>query len=170
MALKNIQPAQIPPGQILTYYGDIASGAIWPEDVRIEALTFAATVDPTGNVTATPKITVRARYNFAIRSIYGAIMNPTLAGSAPFLLRFNVREQGRNQNIFQQSVSFAAIVGGGGSCVPYEWDGTYICIPGTDLEVEFTVNATLWATLVGVVKMFQITITGDYIACGPTES
>ena len=167
MAQENIKPAQIPPGEILTYFGDLASGAIRPEDVRIEALTYRALIDRNGIITfQSPKITVIARYNLAIRAVYGAVLNPELAGAAAGLVRFNLQEQGRNFNVFKQPVSLSGVTNGG-SAVPYEWDGVYICVPGTDLEATWAVDQALWATLVGAPRIVEIVVTGDYIACGP---
>jgi hypothetical protein len=167
MAEKNIDVTQIPPGEILTYYGDIASGAIRPEDVLIEALTFRAIIDPTGNVVQqTPKVTVIARYNLAIRAVYAAILNPEFAGPAAGLTHFNIREQGRNFEIFRTPVTLSGVTNGG-SAVPYEWDGVYITIPSTDLEVTWAIDTVLWAALVGTTKIAELVITGDYIACGP---
>jgi hypothetical protein len=167
MAQNGIKVSQIPPGQVLTYYGDIASGAIRPEDVRIEALTFRAVIDNTGSVvTSSPKVTIISRYNFALRAVYGAVLNPRLAGFAAGLVRFNVREQGRNFNVFKNPVTLSGVTNGG-SAVPYEWDGVYITVPGTDLEVEWSVDAALWQTLVGDTRIVEVVLTGDYIACGP---
>lgn len=167
MAGENITPAQIPPGAVLTYYGDIASGAIRPEDVRVEALTFRAIIDRNGLITfATPKITVVSRFNLAIRAIYGSIINPELAGAAAGLIRFNLQEQGRSFNVFKQAVSMSGVANGG-SAVPYEWDGVYICVPGTDIEATWSVDQALWTTLVGAPRIVEIVVTGDYIACGP---
>lgn len=159
--------ASIPAGTILRYYGDLASGAIRPEDVRIEALTYRVIVDAAGNaVTTTPKFTVLARYNLAIRRIYGAVLNPMFAGPAAGFIKFNVMEQGRAYNIFKAPVTLSAITNGG-STMPYTWDGVYITVPGTDLEVSWAVDQTLFAALVGASKIAEIVIEGDYIACGP---
>ncbi|MGL4255625.1 MAG: hypothetical protein ACRCSL_04770 [Microbacterium sp.] len=167
MAQNSITPAQIPPGEILTYYGDLASGAIRPEDVRIDALTFRAIIDRNGNVTfQSPKITVISRYNFAIRRIFGAVLDAPNAGFAAGLIRFNVQEQGRSFFVFKNPVTLSGVTNGG-SAVPYEWDGVYICVPGTDLEVTWSVDAALWQTLVGAPRVVEIVLTGDYIACGP---
>lgn len=167
MAQESITPAQIPPGEILTYYGDIASGAIRPEDVRIEAITYRAIIDRNGIITfQSPKVTVIARFNLAIRAVYGAVINPELAGNAAGLVKFNLQEQGRSFNIFKQPVSLSGVTNGG-SAVPYEWDGVYICVPGTDLEAVWSVDAQLWQTLVGAPRIVEIVVTGDYIACGP---
>lgn len=157
----------IPPGAILTYYADIASGAIRPEDVRFDALTFDLVVDATGTqVFASDKVTVIARYNFAIRRMYGAVLNPEFAGPAAGFIRFNVLEQARNFNIFKRPLTLAAITPGG-STEPYVWDGVYITVPGTDLEVSWSIDSALFATLVGATKRAQVVIVGDYIACGP---
>jgi hypothetical protein len=162
VAEPNIQISQIPPGPILQYYGDIASGAITPDDVKIEALTFFATISPAGLVIdQTSKISVNARYNFAMREVRASIINPELAGAAPDLIRFQVKEQGRGFDVFKQPVDFAAGLGQRW----FRWDGVYICVPGTDLAVDWTVDTALWAIFVGVPKRVKITISGDYIAC-----
>lgn len=167
MAQDSITPAQIPPGQILTYYGDIASGAVRPEDVRIEALTYRVIIARDGSIQfQSPKITIISRYNFAIRAVYGAILDPLNAGFAAGLIRFNLREQGRSFDVFKNPVTLSGVTNGG-SAVPYEWDGVYITVPGTDLETSWSVDAALWQTLVGAPRIAEIVVTGDYIACGP---
>ena len=161
MAAPNLTPAMIPPGALLTYYGDLASGSIRPEDIRIEDLTFQATIDATGVVVAqTSKISVVSRYSFAIRRIYAQIVNPSLAGAAAGLIKFNLREQGRSFDVFKNPQSFAAALEN-----PIVHDGTYICVPGTDLEATWAINTTLWTALVGATKIVEITVSGDYIAC-----
>lgn len=167
MAQKNITPDMIPPGAILTYYGDIASGAIRPEDVRIEALTYRLIVNPVGqSAFETPKIAIISRYSLAIRRVYGAVANPEFAGIAPALIRFQLREQGREFNVFKNPVTLSVISPAGAS-IPFTWDGVYITVPGTDLETAWTIDAALWNALVGATKFAEIVVTGDYIACGP---
>ncbi len=167
MAQKNVTPDMIPPGAILTYYGDIASGAIRPEDVRIEALTYRLIVNALGvSVFETPKITIISRYSLAIRRVYGAVLNSEFAGPAAGLIRFNLREQGREFNIFKNPVTLS-VVTPGGSTIPLTWDGVYISVPGTDLEVAWTIDAALYAALVGITKIAEVVVAGDYIACGP---
>lgn len=159
--------AAIPPGAILTYYGDIASGAIRPEDVRYDAITYRVILDAAGNtVFVSDKTTVIARYNYAIRRIYGAVLNPEFAGPSAGLIKFNVLEQARNFNIFKRPVTLSVITPGG-STEPYVWDGVYITVPGTDLEVSWTIDQALFVSLVGMSKIAEVVVTGDYIACGP---
>lgn len=167
MAQKNITPDMIPPGAILTYYGDIASGAIRPEDVRIEALTYRLVVNALGvSVFETPKVTIISRYTLAVRRVYGAVLNPETAGPAAGFVRFNLREQGREFNVFKNPVSLS-VVTPGGATIPFTWDGVYMSVPGTDLEVAWTIDAALYAALVGITKFFEVVVAGDYIACGP---
>lgn len=156
----------IPPGALLTYYADIASGAIRPEDVRFEALTFKLIVDATGTpVFTSEKVTIIARYNFALRRIYASVFNPEFAGAAPGFMNFNVLEQARNFNIFKRPVCLAAVTQG--STEPFAWDGVYITVPGTDLEVSWSIDSALYASLVGTTKQACVVLSGDYIACGP---
>lgn len=171
MAQNNITPAQIPPGDLLTYYGDLASGALRPEDVRTEALSFAVTIGPSGQILQqTPQIgaiQIVSRYNWAIETVRGSIMNPSLAGAAPSLVRFNLQEQGRNFTVFKAPVDFATLVECPANAL--EWRGTYICIPGTQFEVLWSIDQALWASLVGAPRTLKITVTGSYIACEPTQ-
>lgn len=161
MARPNLTPSDIPPGALLTYYGDLASGVVRPEDIRIEDLTFRATIDASGVVVAqTSKITVVSRYTFVIRRIYAQIVNPLLAGSAAGLIKFNLREQGRSFDVFKNPQSFAAALEN-----PIVHDGAYLCVPGTDLEATWVIDVALWTALVGASKVVEITVSGDYIAC-----
>lgn len=164
MAQPGITVSQIPPGALLTYYGDLASGAVRPEDVRIEDLTFRAIIDPTGlAVSQTPAINVVSTYTLAIRRIYAQIVNPDLAGAAAGLVKFNLREQGRSFDVFKQPVSLAAAMS-----TPIIHDGVYMCIPGTQLEATWSVDTTLWTSLVGASRIVEIVVSGDYIRCGPS--
>lgn len=171
MAHKGITPAQIPPGDLLTYYGDLASGALRPEDIKTEELSYTVTISPTGQLLAQDPgnsvIQIISRYNLSIETIRGSIMNPGLAGAAPGLVKFNLREQGRNIDVFKRPVDFGTLVE---SCAnPMEWRGTYLTIPGTSLEVVWTVDLALWPVLVGASRRLTLTVGGSYIACDPTQ-
>lgn len=171
MAAENIKTSQIPPGAKLTYVGDIASGAIRPEDSRIEALSFTIIVGPNGQIVSqspdNSTVQIVSRYNFVIERVYGSIENAPLAGAAPSLIRFNLQEQGRNFTVFKRNVDFAALVEGCSS--PYRWDGVYICVPGTQFEAQWQIDPS-WASLVGGSRRLTVTVTGTYIACEPTQA
>jgi hypothetical protein len=171
VAAESITTDQIPPGEVLTYYGDLASGAIRPEDVKIEALTFEVTIGPNGQILSTVpaigSVQVISRYNFVIEKVRASVMNPDLAGAAPSLVRFNMREQGRSFDVFKQPVDIASLIESPAESL--EWRGVYICVPGTQFEVEWFVNTSLWPVLVGAPRTFKITVSGSYIACEPPQ-
>jgi len=161
------QAMRVPPGNLVQYYNDIASGVLAPEDMRIEDLQFRVQIDPAGNIVAnTDAITLVSRYMFVFRRVMGFVMDPDFAGSAPSLVNFQVRENGRNFEIFKRPVSMQSLLTRNGNNV-MEWDGIYTTVPGTDISVEWTVDTQRWAALVGVTKEFGVQLLGDYVACAP---
>jgi len=171
VARQDITPAQIPPGDLLTYYGDLASGALRPEDVKIETLSFSVTIGPDGQIRSQDPqngtIQIVSRYNLALETVRGAILSPDLAGAAPGLVKFNLKEQGRNFDVFKRPVGFSTLVEGCSN--PLDWRGVYICIPGTQFEVTWFVDQTLWPVLVGGTRRLELTVSGSYIACNPNQ-
>lgn len=158
----------IPPGALVQYYNDLASGVLAPEDMRIEDLQYKVQIDPDGNIVAeTDAIELVSRYNFAFRRIVGFAMDPDLLGAAPFLVSFNVREQGRNFDVFKRPVNLQSLLSRDGGQVLAEWDGVYITVPGTQLAVNWTVDTKRWAALVGASREFGVQLLGDYTACAP---
>jgi hypothetical protein len=158
----------IPPGALVQYYNDLAAGTIAPEDMRIEDLQFRVQIDPAGNIlTETPAISLVSRYSFAFRRVVGFVMDPDFAGTAPSLVNFQVRENGRSFEIFKRPVSMQSLLSRAGSANVAEWDGVYITIPGTDISVLWSVDTQRWPALVGVTKEFGVQLLGDYVACAP---
>lgn len=167
MARDNISPEQIPPGPILEYYGDIASGAIRPEDVRIEDLSFEVVIGADGSILSqTEKRTVVSRYTWAIRRVYASMVAASDPDPAIGLVQFNLQEQGRNFTVFKKPVDLGAIFN---TKQPLFWDGVYMCVPGTDFEAIWSVSQPRWAALVGASRILSVSVTGDYIACNPTQ-
>lgn len=164
MALPPIPPGTpIPPGALIQYYSDLSSGLLAPEDMRIENLQFRVRIDPLGQVAfESQPVMVVSRYNFAFRRVVGAAMNPELVGAAPMLVDFNIKELGRNFTLFKRSVSMQSVLGGSNLA---EWDGVYICVPGTQLAVEWTVDTQRWPGLVGATVEFCVQLLGDYVVC-----
>jgi len=157
---------RIPPGAVVQYYNDIASGVLAPEDMRIEDLQYRVQIDPAGNVVAqTDAISLVSRYMFVFRRVSGFILDPDLAGAAPALVSFQVRENGRNFEIFKRPVNMQSLLSRTGAVV--EWDGIYTTVPGTDISVEWTIDTARWPALVGTTKELGVQLLGDYIACAP---
>ena len=167
MSLKDLPPlppgTAVPPGALIQYYSDLSSGLLAPEDMRIEDLQFRCRINPLGEVTfESESVMVVSRYNFAFRRVVGAAMNPELVGAAPMLVDFNIREEGRNFTIFKRSVSMQSVLGGSNIA---EWDGVYICVPGTQISVQWEVDTQRWAGLVGATVEFCVQLLGDYVVC-----
>ncbi len=158
------QDQGVPPGALVQYYGDLSSGVLPPEDMRLDALQYRVLIAPDGSVTSeSQSVMLVSRYNFAIRRIIGSVMDPSFAGAAPSLVDFNIQEDGRNFTIFKTDFSMAALVNGGSTIA--EWDGVYITVPGTQLSVVWSVDTARWASLVGATKEFMIEIIGDLVVC-----
>lgn len=158
---------RVPPGALVEYYGDLASGVLPPENMRIEELRFSVQIDPAGNITAqTDPIQVISRYNFAFRRIVGFALNPAFAGAGPGLVTFQVQEAGRNFPIFKTPINLQSVLSTNGAGNPAVWDGVYIAYPGTQMEVVWSVD-TRWAALVGTTQEYGIQLIGDNVVCSP---
>lgn len=156
----------VPPGELVKYYSDLASGALAPEDMRIEDLKWEVRIDPAGNIQfESDKISLISRYNFAITQIVGYAMDPDFAGVAAYLVGVQIREEGRNFEIFKRPISMASLLSPVQGAA--QWRGTYITVPGTDMSAIWSVDTQRWASLVGATKSFGIQLLGDYVACAP---
>lgn len=166
--VPNSNDEEVPPGALVQYYGDLSSGVLPPEDMRLESLQYRVQIAPDGTVNSeSESVMLVARYNFAIRRVIGFCMDPSNAGAAPALVDFNIKEDGRNFTVFKTDMSMAAIANAGSSPVA-EWDGVYITVPGTQLSVTWSIDTARWSSLVGATKEFGVQIIGDLIACRPT--
>lgn len=165
--VPNPQDETVPPGPLVQYFGDLSSGMLPPEDMRIESLQYRVQIAPDGSVTSeSESVMLVSRYNFAIRRVIGFCMDPSNAGAAPALVDFNIKEDGRNFTVFKTDMSMATIANSGSSPIA-EWDGVYITVPGTQLSVTWSIDTARWASLVGATKEFGVQIMGDLIACRP---
>lgn len=159
------QDATVPPGALVQYYGDLSSGVLAPEDMRLETLQYRVQIAPNGTTNSeSQSVTLVSRYNFAIRRVIGFSMDPFFAGAAPALVDFNIQEDGRNFTVFKTDMSMASIANGNSSPVA-EWDGVYITVPGTQLSVVWSIDTQRWASLVGATKEFGVQILGDLVVC-----
>lgn len=159
---------RLPPGWMATYYGDLAGGLLAPEDMRLEDAAFRVQIDPVGDIVfSTDPILLVSRYQFAFRQIVGWAMDPDVVGSAPALVGFNVREDGRNFDVFKRPIDMQSLLSRNGSGNVHKWDGVYITVPGTTMSVEWFVDRARWVALVGAAREFGVQLLGDYVACAP---
>ena len=100
----------VPPGALVQYYGDLSSGVLAPEDMRMESLQYRVQIAPDGSTNSeSQSVQLVSRYNFAIRRVIGFSMDPFFAGAAPALVDFNIQEDGRNFTVFKTDMSMASI-------------------------------------------------------------
>ena len=92
-------------------------------------------------------------------------MNPSALGNAPGLINFNCEEQGRSFTVFKTPVSFASVISVSGAGNLSEFDGVYICVPGTQFQVNWTVDTQRWGALVGASREVGIQLIGDLVSC-----
>jgi hypothetical protein len=169
MLARKIQEREgtVQPGALIQYYADLSSGALPPEDLRIEDIRFNVRINPDGSIASnTQPLQVISRYNFAFRRVMGYAMNPALVGAGPALVSFNVKEAGRNFPIFKTDINLQSVLANGGAGNIVEWDGVYITVPGTQLEVTWAIDSR-WPALVGTTQEFGVQLVGDLIACRP---
>lgn len=158
------------PGPLRAYYNDLASGMLPPENMRIENLEYRVRIDPAGEIQqSTQAVQIISQYNFALRRIAGFAMNPSGLGNAGGLISFNVQEQGRSFFVFKKPISFGSVIATSGAGNLAEWDGTYVCVPGTQLEVTWTIDTPRWAALVGATREVGVQLIGDYVICRGTS-
>lgn len=150
---------------MLGYYSDLGSGFLYPERARIEALQYRVRIDPAGGVTfSSPAYNVITDYAFVLRKIVAMAMNEDSLGNAGMLIDFNISEQGRNAAVFKRNISFAAALK-----QPLAWDGCYISIPGTTLEVVWSVDSGRWSSLVGSAREVGVQLIGDMVKVGNSQ-
>jgi hypothetical protein len=158
----------IPPGEIVRYYNDLASGLVVPEDMRLEDLQFRVQINPLGQIVfSTAAIPLISRYQLGFNKMVAWAADPDVAGAAPSLVSFNIHEQGRNFDVFKRPVNLQSLLSRQGSGNIHEWRGVYITVPGTEIEVQWTVDTVRWPALVGAAREFGVQLLGDYVACAP---
>ena len=160
-----------PFGPIRAYYADLTSGQVYPESMRIESLPFRARVDATGQIQdQTQAQQVNSQFNLVIRDVI-AWMQPEPVGLAGSLARFNIMDQGRGFTVFKVNQFIASYFGA--SQGSHSWDGCFVTVPGSQLEVSWTIDTINWPNQVGVNKHMGVDVVGDYVNCGqplaPTE-
>lgn len=166
---QSVPVASVSPqvGPLRAYYDDLASGKIPPENMRIESLEYRVRIDPAGAIQfSTAAVQIISQYNFALRRVAGFALNPAGLGSAPALIGFNIKEEGRNFTVFKRPISMASILATSGAGNLAEWDGVYICVPGTQVLVDWSVDTQRWPILVGATIEVGVQLIGDYVVCG----
>ncbi len=149
-------------GPILDYLRDISR--VRPELAGIEQYSFTADINAAGVITAqTASRTTHPDFVFAMRRAKGFVQDPAVSPAAPSLVQWNVRDQGRQTDVFRDPIFLSIMVGTSGPAHDMLWDSAYVFIQGADVSVAWTVDAAAWAALVGVPKLVGVSLTGDKV-------
>lgn len=135
-----------------------------PEIARIDAATFRCTTSAAGLVTAQPAtVRLNTDYESEIFAMIGTCSEPNEPAGATngivfgSFLEFNVREQGRNFDMFTTNIPMSELVGLAGSLGQVEWPrGSYVFRAHADVQVRFTALAGLAANT--TIKDWTVTL------------
>jgi hypothetical protein len=133
-----------------------------PELSRIDMVSFVCAIDANGIVTAQPgTVRLDPDYQHELFAIIGWSQNPAVAYAGIPYVTFNIREQGRNFDIFVTNANMAALTTnvGPGSQVEYP-RGSYVFRKGADVQVRFIVTnpAAYLAVAQQEAKLYGITL------------
>jgi hypothetical protein len=134
-----------------------------PEISRIDMATFQCTTSAAGAVIAQPP-TVRFNADY-VAELFGMIGNvdDTITdiglGSESHIF-FNIREQGRDFDVFVTPTPMCDLMNQGGTIGQIEFPrGAYVFRPGTDVQLRFQVDAVFAGGVVTTVqKVWTVTL------------
>lgn len=164
-----LEQAPIPPptatsGMLTRYREEIAHG-LDPEDMRIQTLEFEGVVDAAGVVVLQPEpVRIDPEYKFFLRRIKGWIMSPEVNTSNASLITFQIRELGRDRDIFRTPPTLAGIIPGFGG-EAFEYVGGYNFFAGSEIRITFAVKPAAFG-LPGWIapgKRFAVVLLGDEV-------
>jgi hypothetical protein len=139
-----------------------------PEVTKFDSLVFTASLaSATGILTAqVPLIRVPSDYDFSCYGLRGWVQNPGDQPSNLGLITFNVRESGRNQDIFATTdQQMASLVAPSGPANDLIFPERTLLRAGCELQARFTV-APGWIVSAGATKLVGFILFGQSIAKG----
>jgi hypothetical protein len=144
-------------GPIMEYLKDATK--LPPEVVRPEQLLFELQVDATpASIFETASQRVEPEYIFVLRRLKGYVSVPQTNDAFIHGITFNIRDQGRARGgIFNNAINMAVLANSQHDMV---WDTFYAFVPGSDVIVEWTIDA---ARVGANALITGVSITGDLV-------
>lgn len=137
-----------------------------PELSRIDQISFACDITAAAAAITQPA-TVRLNpdYQHELFAIIGYVNQPATDPGLPTLCNFNLREQGRNFDIWTTNSPMAMYVGPGGSYGMIEYPrGAYVFRSGADVQCRFQVpNAAAYIAAATIDKTWGITLLTNMV-------
>ena len=148
-------------GAILDRYNDLRNPELGIDVIRPELPEFLVTVAADGTITPSDSQPTLKGYILSIYGVQAWAKGGTIPGdNAPALISFNIVETGRGQNVFKKTVRLSGFM----ETQEGSWFSPYRCLPGTDLEISWTV-ATTWTAEINAQRVFGVRLMADYYLC-----
>jgi len=149
-------------GPIAEYLKDITK--LPPEIVRPEQYRFRIRIQAQAQTFVSTADRIDAEYVFALRRIKGSVSNPTVNAPDLHRMEFNIVDQGRGRGgIFRNPINMSTLAGTSGPGHDMIWDSFYAFVPGSDINVDFTVLGALTDFIQGGDITFFVSLTGDLV-------
>lgn len=133
---------------------------ISPEVARLDVITLEATIASSTSITQPGPVRVHSDMDFEVFGIGGYISNPSDSSANFGLITVNVKEVGRNFDMFTSNLAMAQLLTTGAAYGPVMLDrGLYKFSKGSDIKATFYC-ASGWA---GGTKTCGITLWGNLI-------
>jgi hypothetical protein len=135
-----------------------------PEISRIDMVTFVCDIAADGTITTQPgTVRLDPDYEHELFGIIGWMQDPENGFAAIPLVSFNIREQGRNFDIFVNNPRMAGLVTSVGTGNQVEYPrGAYVFRRGADVQVRFNVtDVVAYNALVDEDKLYGIVLLNN---------
>lgn len=133
-----------------------------PELSRINMVTFVCDIAADGGITTQPpSVRLDPDYQHELFGIIGWMQNPAVAFAGVPYVSFNIREQGRNFDLFVNNPRMASLVSAVGVSAQIEYPrGAYVFRQGADVQVRFQMTDVAAYAAVGSQedKLYGITL------------
>jgi len=150
-------------GPVSSYLID--AGLISPEEAQIEAVTYQAIVDTTGQIIfQSPSARMTPGFAFLMNRMLGSISNPQQDPSVIDLVSFNVVNEGRSKSIFKRPIPMNLLVCPTGPAHLVEWNSHFRFFDSADITVDWSVDTAKYAAyLPADQKRFYVTLIGELV-------
>lgn len=126
---------------------------------RIDSLSYVASVTAGGVITQPTTVRNMSEYAAEIYAIIGWEQTPGTDPGARTEIDFNIREQGRNFDLFNNNIRMASFVDTSGRGI-IEWPrGGYVINAGADVQCRFTIpTVASYAAAASITKNYGVTV------------
>lgn len=126
-------------GNLGSHYRDVQ--ALKPEIASVDVLTFRAEITVGGVITQPDPLSIPSGMLGELVAIKGFVQKPATEPTLMPLVRFNLRDMARSDNILTSPIEMAYLVNSTGSGEGICWErGLYVFDPGSRVKATFEVE------------------------------